>query len=74
VEVNLVGHREGDVLELPDAGAVYATQTYKVGEVVVKTTELVTADSGVFTFNETWSGRSGTHGESRDPPRLIAPA
>jgi hypothetical protein len=73
VEVNLGGRREGDVLELPDAGAVYATQTYRVGKVVVKTIELVTADGKVFTFNQTWSERSGMRGESRDPPRLIAP-
>jgi hypothetical protein len=74
VEVELDGRREGDVLELPDAGAAYAMQTCRVGEIVVKTVELVTADGKVFTFNQTWSRRSGTHGESRDPLRLIAPA
>jgi len=73
VEVSLGGCREGDVLEVPGADAVYATQTYRLGEVVVKTTELVTANGKVFTFNQTWSRRSGMHGESRDPPRLIAP-
>ena len=73
VEISLGGCREGDVLEVPDAGAVYATQTYRLGEVVVKTTELATADGKVFTFNQTWSRRSGMHGESRDPLRLIAP-
>jgi len=73
VEVDLDGRREGDLLELPNAGAVYATQTYRVGEVVVKTIELVTADGEVFTFNQMWSERSGMRGESRDPPRLIAP-
>ena len=61
------------MLEVPGADAVYATQTYSLGEVVVKTTELVTADGKVFTFNQTWSRRSGMHGESRDPLRLIAP-
>jgi hypothetical protein len=74
VEVELDGHREGDLLELPDAGAVYAMQTCRVGEVVVKTVELVTADGKVFTFNQMWSERSGMRGESRDSPRLIAPA
>jgi len=73
VEISLGGCREGDVLEVPGADAVYATQTYRLGEVVVKTTELVTADGKVFTFNQTWSRRSGMHGESRDPLRLIAP-
>lgn len=73
VEVNLGGRWEGDVLEFPDAGAVYATQTYRVGEGVVKTVELVTADGKVFTFNQMWSERSRMRGESRGPPRLMAP-